>query len=655
MKNYYLPVCLFLFFIFFSLPIYSQKSEIQNIKFEKWCGFERESFLFNQHEARIVKPAVSLEGAPWLWRAYFPDWHTEIDSILLARGFHIAYINVSDYFGAPFAMGVWNDFYEWLVSERGFAEKVALEGVSRGGLYIYGWAKRNPSKVNCIYAEAPVCDFKSWPGAIGKSPGSVIEWNKVLKAYKFTHQEALDFKDNPIDNLSPLASFKVPVLHSIGLNDSVVPNDENTYILINRYIQAGGIASVIPMTRGEQKNKGHHFTIENPHKIADYIYSCSYPVKKMIPASEYHEIRGGLTNSLLKFTREKKGRVAFMGGSITEMNGWRNKVCQYLMERFPDTEFEFINAGISSTGSTPGAFRFSRDVLAKGEIDLLFEEASVNDRTNGFDYNSCIRGMEGIVNHALRSNPYMDIVLMYFIDPQKMQEYNNGTEPYEISAHNKVAEHYNIPSINLAKEVTERINADEFTWEYDFKNLHPSPYGCEIYFQSIRTLLNNCWNSQDTSLIRKKHNIPQLIDKFSYINGRYENIHNVKISSSGWTINENWTAGDNAGTRKNYVNVPVLLSETPGSEIVYKFRGKAVGICITSGPDAGMIEYSIDNKPFKQTDLYTQWSGKLHLPWYIMLDDELKSTTHTLRIRISGEKNNQSKGYACRILHFLVQ
>ena len=121
---------------------YSQNFAVHFVKNEKWHGFDRESFTLNNYEARIVKPLKALEGNPWVWRAYFPDWHIEIDSILLAKCFHIAYINTSDLFGAPPAMGIWDDFYEYLVRERGFADRVALEGVSRGGLYIYSWAKR---------------------------------------------------------------------------------------------------------------------------------------------------------------------------------------------------------------------------------------------------------------------------------------------------------------------------------------------------------------------------------------------------------------------------------------------------------------------------------------------------------------------------------
>jgi hypothetical protein len=85
-----------------------------------------------------------------------------------------------------------------------------------------------------------------------------------------------------------------------------------------------------------------------------------------------------------------------------------------------------------------------------------------------------------------------------------------------------------------------------------------------------------------------------------------------------------------------------------------KFSGKAIGIFVTSGPDAGIVEYSIDGSDFKAVDQFTQWSSQLHLPWLIMLDDELKEGRHTLILRTSTDKNPASKGYACRIHQFAV-
>ncbi len=636
------------------LPLISMAIGFENLedKIDKWHGFERTHFTFNGRNAWVVAPIKSLEGKPWVWRAHFPEWHTDADSILLSRGFHIAYVNTNDMFGAPAAMQVWNAFHAYMVS-KGFAERVALEGVSRGGLYVYNWAKRNPLKVACIYAEAPVCDFKSWPGGKGVGKGSPSDWQVLQKQYGFTEEQALAYKDNPNDNLDGLAACGVPVLHSIGLNDKIVPNTENSFPLINNYIKAGGTATVIPMTRGPQNLEGHHFQIERPSVIADFISSNAYPVKSILDPAQFHVARTGLTNSFIQFTKEKTGRVAFMGGSITENPGWRNKVTQYLTERFPDTKFEFIDAGISSTGSTPGAFRLATEVLSKGKIDLFFEEAAVNDRTNGFNNTAQVRGMEGIVRHARISNPLMDIVIMHCVDPEKIVDYTAGKIPNEIINHELVASQYNANTVNWSKEVTARIAAGEFSWKEDFRDLHPSKFGQEVYARSLISYLNNAYGNISLEALPSNHLLPAPIDKFSYFDGNYTDVKKATILSK-WSIDEKWVPKDGVGGRKQFMNRPALVATEAGAEMALDFSGKAIGICIASGPDAGVIEYSIDGKPFKKKDLFTQWSGVIHLPWYIVLEDELKDKQHQIRIRMSADKNEKSKGNACRIVYFLV-
>ena len=139
-RNYNFFILLF-FGLLVSLPNLAQSPETTT----RWKGFEKVEFPFESTTAWYVKPEQPLPGNPWVWRAHFPGWHTEMDSILLSRGFHVAYVNTNDLFGHPKAMRLWDQFYDYLTMEKGFAPKVALEGVSRGGLYVYGWAKRNPS------------------------------------------------------------------------------------------------------------------------------------------------------------------------------------------------------------------------------------------------------------------------------------------------------------------------------------------------------------------------------------------------------------------------------------------------------------------------------------------------------------------------------
>ena len=112
-----------------------------------------------------------------------------------------------------------------------------------------------------------------------------------------------------------------------------------------------------------------------------------------------------------------KGDVAFLGGSITEMDGYRPMVCEYLQKTFPKTEFNFVAAGISSTCSDVGAFRLETDVLKKckkGAPDLFFVEFSVNDDQDGrFSLEHATRGMEGVVRHIVRVNPSAAIVMTF--------------------------------------------------------------------------------------------------------------------------------------------------------------------------------------------------------------------------------------------------
>ena len=375
------------------------------------------------------------------------------------------------------------------------------------------------------------------------------------------------------------------------------------------------------------------------------------PFAQKLDSDAFHTHRQSLKNSFLKFQNEKEGRVVFLGGSITHNPGWRDSVCVYLQRRFPETTFDFISAGIPSMGSTPGAFRFSRDVLARGPVDLLFEEAAVNDDTNRRTPAQITRGMEGIVRHAFLANPACDLVIMHFVDPGKMDDYRAGKVPEVIQLHEAVAKHYNISTLNLAKEVTERIDAGEFDWEHDFKNLHPSPFGQNIYYQSIRTFLENEFSKNYFGEKVSDVVMPQPIDQDCYDNGVLVE-PNPQKKIKGWEMVKNWKPTDGKSTRANYVNVPMLVGSYPGEIIKFHFKGNATGIAVAAGPDAGIIEYSVDNEPWKKQDLFTQWSEGLHLPWYYTLASGLKSGRHTLQLRISEEKNEKSTGNICRIRYF---
>jgi len=234
-------------------------------------SYDRYDFTYDGRACIVVMPRVVAEGKPWVWRARFFGHEPQTDIALLERGYHLAYIDAPELYGSPKAVALWDRFYAYMTGTHGFARRVVLEGMSRGGLYVYNWATKNPDKVCCIYADAPVCDIKSWPGGRGAGPGSAECWVEVLKAYEMTEEQALITQCNPIDHLEPLAQAGIPLLHVVGDADEVVPVSENTAILEHRYKVLGGSIQVI-----HKPGVGHHpHSLEDPAPIVGFILASA--------------------------------------------------------------------------------------------------------------------------------------------------------------------------------------------------------------------------------------------------------------------------------------------------------------------------------------------------------------------------------------------
>jgi len=325
-------------------------------------------------------------------------------------------------------------------------------------------------------------------------------------------------------------------------------------------------------------------------------------------------------------------------------------VMKYFQEKFPQTKFDFVAAGIGSLGSVPHAFRLERDVLSKGPVDLLFVEAAVNDTSNTADPNHMLRGMEGVVRHMRLANPMTDIIHLHFGMPPHMTDYNSGKTPASIAQHEKVAAAYGNVTLNLAREVTDRIYAGEFSWDKDFKGLHPSPFGHKLYGNSIARMLNAAF-AKPLAATAKSHPLPVPVDSTSYFRGRFGNIAGARIIK-GFTLEQSWKPTDGMKTRPGFVNVPALVGTAPGAEFEFSFDGTGVGLFITAGPDVGRIEFSIDGAPYR--DASTHRYAGLHLPRAVILDDQLKDGHHTVKVRIAADRDPKSAGTALRVFHLLL-
>lgn len=237
-----------------------------------WMGFKRTDVTVAGRKCIIVEPGTAIAGRPWIWRTEFFGHEPQGDSMLAAKGFHVVYMDVQNMYGAPVAMAFMDTFYTYLTGTWKLNKKTVLEGFSRGGLFAFNWASRHPDRVSCLYVDAPVCDFKSWPAGKGKGEYSKGDWDLLLKVYGFKNeQEALEYRGNPIDNLQSIAAAGIPILCVCGETDEVVPMAENINIVRDRYERMGGKIKMIV-----KPNNGHHpHSLKDPAPIVDFVMAST--------------------------------------------------------------------------------------------------------------------------------------------------------------------------------------------------------------------------------------------------------------------------------------------------------------------------------------------------------------------------------------------
>lgn len=316
------------------LPAALKIGDAKKFNFHGYQGFE---FVNEGTQCFVVKPHTEAAGRPWMIRARFWGHEPQTDIDLLENGFHVAYCDVADLYGSDKAVARWNSFYKRMV-KAGFNKKVALEGMSRGGLIVYNWAAQNPGKVACIYADAPVMDFKSWPMGKGQSAGSAGDTQQILTAYSFASEAAaLGWKRNPVDCAPIIAKAGIPVLHVVGDADQVVPVAENTTLFEENMKKLGHPIQVI-----HKPGIGHHpHSLANPAPIVRFILGATGRERNWCtfaaPGNEYRSAAGWVEGSEWNSVAEditatlegKQLKLLLLGNSISQGWGGNRKAVSY--------------------------------------------------------------------------------------------------------------------------------------------------------------------------------------------------------------------------------------------------------------------------------------------------------------------------------------
>ncbi|AIE84860.1 GDSL-type esterase/lipase family protein [Fimbriimonas ginsengisoli] len=405
-------------------------------------GYVRHDFQLDGLAAIVVEPKKPAAGRPWIWRTEFFDHRPEADLALLAKGFHLVHLAVGNTFGAPEPMHRFSGFYRELTGPAwNLNRRVVLEGFSRGGLYAYNWAVRNPDKVMAIYGDAPVCDFRTWPYGGQGAARSDEDWKQVVASYGFPSEKAaLAYPFNPVDSLAPLAKAKIPLLHVIGDADELVPIGPNTMLVEKRYRELHGTIQLI------HKPGGHHHphSLDDPAPIVDFILKHQRDSEKAPPAttiaapnpeSRYTSAGWGDRSWTDQF---EDGKVAaempgvelvLLGDSITQGFGGPNRQVSApgaaAYEKYL-RGYHTANLGISGDRTQNVLWRVEHDALGRAKPRFVLLTIGINNYPDDSP-EAVVKGIVAVARAVRRASPTSRVMVQSLLPAGK-----SPTDPIRI-------------------------------------------------------------------------------------------------------------------------------------------------------------------------------------------------------------------------------
>ena len=285
---------------------------------------------------------------------------------------------------------------------------------------------------------------------------------------------------------------------------------------------------------------------------------------------------GGLPKTAALLTEKKPITVAYLGGSITqdghkdvpnldENMGYRNRISRFFRTRFEHPSVTEIGAGIGGTGGDLGVFRFDYDVL-RHNPDLVFVEFVVTDKK--LTREQTHMAIEGIVRKGLMHNPNMEFCFIYTMYSGFIEIYGEGTPPDAVVFEQEIAQHYNIPSINVGQVVANKILTGVMQWT-DFARdvAHPTAMGHAYYAALACDCLESILDNEQPGL----PNLPNpLCDK------HLAGAHLEPVSSDDQRPGWEFKPQENLGGWQPFD--ALLCTSEPGKPLEFEFENDLIGL-----------------------------------------------------------------------------
>lgn len=286
--------------------------------------------------------------------------------------------------------------------------------------------------------------------------------------------------------------------------------------------------------------------------------------------------RGGLPNFFDKATKGGDVRIAYFGGSITAANGWRVKTLEAFRKQFPKANIIEINAAVAGTGTDYAACRINDHVL-KHKPDLIFVEFRVNGGN--------LPSAEGIVRQAWNANPLTDICFVYTINEGMVAPISSGNNPSFGIELEKVANHYQIPSIDFGIEVVNQLNdgllvfkganPPEGKFVFAKDGTHPENQGHEIYAAVVARSFESMANAGKVGA----HTMPEVLTPNAWVSAKLAPLSSVAFSFDWSDANVTTDSVVKWGGARSVLMFPEAKTcKTVGESFTVKFRGTSIGV-----------------------------------------------------------------------------
>lgn len=367
--------------------------------------------------------------------------------------------------------------------------------------------------------------------------------------------------------------------------------------------------------------------------------------------------RAGLPNFFAKVEKGAEVRIGYLGGSITAQEGWRPKTLAHFQKSYPKAKISEINAAIGGTGSDLGVFRLKQDVLDH-KPDLLFVEFAVND--GGTSPLQIFRCMEGIVRQTWRTLPECDICFVYTVTEALVPPMLDGKFQKSASAMEKVADHYQIPSIHMATEVAKLAKEGRLVWKAPLPksdeekkalgdkvvfapdSVHPHPEtGHELYLQAVVRSLEPI---KSASKAPGAHKVAAPFIGTNYEQAKLIPITEVKLGAGFVALDP---VKDERGRQFAKRMTTLHRGAKAGDTITFQFKGTSCAIYDIIGPDCGQVIVTLDDQPAKIVPRFDAYCTYFRLS-KLTIGSDLPDAVHRVKIEVHPDSPDKAKILAQR-------